>query len=157
MFLRTPYNYDRNEVSIETGLSCPPESEVVQSQKEESDINTIVRRFGLTGQLPPFTRIPQYGDFNGITDYHTAMNQVIAANDQFMKLPGSLRAKFNHDPEQYVNFCLDENNRDQLIEMGLIKKSAIKVSEKTEKSSPAGEGLSPNPEGSKAEQPKKAG
>ena len=52
VFLRTPYNYDVDEVSAETGLACFDESLTQQQFKEESDINEIVRRFGLTGQTP---------------------------------------------------------------------------------------------------------
>ena len=51
-FVRSPYNYDMSAVSDETGLCCEDESLAIQSAKEDADINTIVRRFGLTGELP---------------------------------------------------------------------------------------------------------
>ena len=76
VFLRTPYNYDTDEASEASGLKCLDESKTKQSFQEEADINTIVRRFGLTGQLPSGIQAPTYGDFTEVTDFHTAMNAI---------------------------------------------------------------------------------
>lgn len=51
-FLRTPYNYDMNAAGDESGLRCEDATRAQQQFKEESDINTIVARFGLTGEMP---------------------------------------------------------------------------------------------------------
>lgn len=120
VFLRTPYNYDTNQVSDETGLFCDEPSLAQQNAKEECDINTIVRRFGLTGELPTGVRAPQYGDFTEATDYHTAMNAVISANNAFMQMPADIRARFNNDAGAFVDFCSDDKNRDEAKELGLI-------------------------------------
>ena len=42
---------DMDEASVEAGLECKDDSLAVQSQRDEADINTIVRRFGLSGEL----------------------------------------------------------------------------------------------------------
>lgn len=120
MFLRTPYNYDTMEASNESGLACEDPSLAQQHAKDETDINTIVRRFGLTGELPSGVRAPQYGDFTDATDYHSAMNAVIAANNAFMQLPADVRTRFNNDPGAFVDFCSDEQNRDEAKRLGLI-------------------------------------
>lgn len=120
VFLRTPYNYDTMQVSNETGLLCEDESLAQQHARDECDINTIVRRFGLTGELPNGVRAPQYGDFTSATDYHTAMNAVISANASFMQLPADVRARFNNDPGAFVDFCSDDKNRDEAKALGLI-------------------------------------
>ena len=76
-FVRSPYNYDRDAVSEVTGLYCEPGSSVTQQQfKEECDINTIVRNFGVTGQLPITAMQPLVGDFTGITDFQSALEAV---------------------------------------------------------------------------------
>lgn len=123
MFVRNPYNYDTMEASNESGLKCEDESLAQQHQKEEADINTIVRRFGLTGQLPDNVRIPQYGDFTGITDYQTALNAVKAADEAFMELTADIRSRFENDPEKFVEFCLNAENSEELVKMGLAVKS----------------------------------
>lgn len=124
MFLRTPYNYDTNAVSDETGLECLDESKAIQSQKEEADINTIVRRFGLTGQLPVNARMPEYGDFTGITDYQSALNAVMSADETFMQMPADVRVRFGNDPKKFVEFCLDPANAEEAAKLGLTVEKA---------------------------------
>lgn len=127
VFLRAPFNYDVDAASDESGLRCEDVSLAKQSFKDECDINTIVRNFGLTGELPNDVRAPQYGDFEGVFDYHTAMNQVIAAQDSFMQMPAEVRARFNNDPGAFVDFCSDVNNLEEMEKLGLV------VSRKEEK------------------------
>uniref|UniRef100_UPI004048CFD7 hypothetical protein n=3 Tax=Bacteria TaxID=2 RepID=UPI004048CFD7 len=61
MFIRNPYNYDTNLASEESALYCEDGSRAKQSFKEECDINTIVKRFSVTGQVPVSPLQPQYG------------------------------------------------------------------------------------------------
>jgi phage internal scaffolding protein len=119
-FVRDPYNYDTDAVSNETGLECKDPSLAQQHMKDECDINVILEKFGVTGQLPQTTLSPQYGDFSGVNDYHSAVNHIMATEDEFMALPAKLRARFNHDPMELVNFLFDEANRGEAIELGLI-------------------------------------
>jgi len=119
-FLRTPYNYDTNAASDESGLHCEDATLAQQHFKDECDINNILRQFNVTGLLPEAPLAPRYGDFSGITDYHTAMNAVIAAEDGFMALPADLRARFQNDPAQLIDFLSDENNRQEAENLGLL-------------------------------------
>jgi len=119
-FVRNPYNYDMALVSQETGLACQDPSLAQQHMKDECDINVIVERFGVTGQLPVRAIEPFYGDFSGVSDYHTALNKIKAADEAFMALPAKLRAKFDHDPNALLNFLENEQNRSEAIELGLI-------------------------------------
>lgn len=121
VFVRSPYNYDTDKASDESGLACKDVSLAVQSQRDEVDINTIVRRSGLTGQVPENIRLPEYGDFTGVGDYRDAMNAVIGAEKSFMLIPADIRAKFDNDPQVFLEFCSDASNRDALKEMGLLK------------------------------------
>jgi len=120
MFIRTPYNYDRRKASVESGLHCTDGSRTIQDHKEECDINTIVRRFGITGQLPTGVRAPQYGDFESVSDYHTALNSIASSNEAFDAMPAAVRDRFHNDPGEFVSFCLDENNRDEMQKLGLL-------------------------------------
>lgn len=120
IFIRTPYNYDTDEVSNETGLECPEPTMAQQQFREEADINTIMERFGRTGELVAPVRLPQYGDFTGVTDYHSAMNAVVEAQASFDSLPANIRARFENDPGQFVEFCLDDKNRDEAVRLGLV-------------------------------------
>ena len=121
-FLRTPYNYDTDAASNESGLHCEDASLAQQHFKDECDINNILRQFNVTGLLPESTLSPRYGDFTGIGDYHTALNQVIAAEDEFMSLPATLRARFENDPALLIDFLNNPENLNEAITLGLVNK-----------------------------------
>lgn len=127
-FFRTGYNYDRDDVSRETGLSCDPEEGLTQQQfAEECDINTIVKRFGLTGELPNGIAMPQSGDFTGVTDFHEAMNLVRKAEESFMELPADIRYRFANDPGRVMEFLNDEKNREEAVKLGILSKPVEKT------------------------------
>lgn len=120
VFIRSAYNYDRQVVSDETGLECRDPSRAQQNMKDECDINTIVKRFNLTGELPSNFEMPQYADFTEVVDYHSALNAVIKADEAFMELPAQMRARFDHDPAKLMEFLSKEENRSEAISLGLI-------------------------------------
>lgn len=119
-FLRTPYNYDTNAASNESGVHCEDASLAQQHYKDECDINNILRQFNVTGLLPEAPLSPRYGDFTGISDYQTALNAVIAAEDEFMALPANLRTRFENDPKNLIDFLADESNRAEAEKLGLV-------------------------------------
>lgn len=119
VFVRSAFNYDTNVVSRETGTDVGAENLCQQSFKDECDINTIVKRFGLTGEMPQALVPPTYQNFEGIFDYHTAMNAVRAAGEAFMELPADVRKKFKNDPAEFVEFCSKPENVDEMLRMGL--------------------------------------
>jgi len=133
VFIRNPYNYDTNLASEESALYCTDGSRTKQAFKEECDINTILKRFNVTGQLPVSPLQPQYGDFSGVRDYQTALNAVIAAQESFQALPAVLRNRFANDPAAFVDFCSDESNREEMIKLGLIIEKATEVAAESPK------------------------
>lgn len=118
-FVRSPYNYDRDAASLAAGLECPEATLTQQQFAEQSDINTIVRNFGLTGELPENLRVPQSGDFTGVVDYHTAMNMVRAAEEAFMELPADVRARFHNDPQELQDFVENADNLEEARKLGI--------------------------------------
>lgn len=116
-FVRSPYNYDTD--TRDSAFCCVGESKTSQQFKDECDINTIVRRFNLTGQMPSDVRAPQYGDFEDVVDYQTALNAVIAAQGSFNALPADVRSRFSNDPGLFVDFCSDPENLPELRKLGL--------------------------------------
>lgn len=123
-FVRSPYNYDMNAAGDESGLKCLDATLTKQSFKDEVDINTIVERFHITGEMPMNVRAPTYGDFTGVFDFHTAMNAIAQARESFDAMPAEVRYRFNNDPAAFVDFCSDEKNRPEMTKMGLITAEA---------------------------------
>lgn len=119
-FLRNGFNYDREAASLATGLCCEDPSLTQQQFKDDADINVIMRRFGLTGQMPTGVRVPSYGDFEGITDFRSALAALDAAEASFMQMPGEVRARFMNDPGLFVDFCSNPANKEEMLKLGLI-------------------------------------
>jgi len=117
--MRALYGYDAKEASDAVALRCLDPSLAVQSQKEEADINTIVRNFGVTRKLPLTTRVPTYGDFEGVDDYQTALESIRIAEASFMALPSEVRKRFDHNPQLFVEFCSDSANLAEMRKLGL--------------------------------------
>lgn len=92
-----------------------------QAFKEECDINAIMAKYEKTGLLDHVNKVQgNFGDFSEITDYQSALNAVMDANDRFNGLPAHLRAQFQNDPAQFINFVSDDKNYDKAIELDLI-------------------------------------
>lgn len=121
VFLRTEFNYDMDEVSQATGLECTDPSMAQQQFVEECDINTIVERFGLNGEMPSNVKAPVYGDFTLVKDFQSAMEAVRAAQESFETLPAKVRARFSHNPQEFLEFCSDESNRAEAEALGLLR------------------------------------
>lgn len=119
-FLRSAFNYDMDAVSRETG-SVNAEPTMAQQQfRDEVDINTIVARFGLTGEMPEDFRAPEYGDFSDVVDFQSAQNAVLAASAAFMEMPAGMRARFDNNPQQLMEFLADRANLDEARKLGLV-------------------------------------
>lgn len=96
------HKYDWKEQSLATESPGGGESLVQQHLAEEVDINTIVRRYGITADMPFGTAQGVYGDFSGVTDYYEAAELIAFTDRQFMMLPAEVRAKFENDPQKMV-------------------------------------------------------
>lgn len=118
------YGYDTNERSLETALSCNDPSRAVQEMEVESNINTIVERFGLTGVMPVGMKLPSYEDFSSceVFDFRSAVEAVHEAEVTFMSMPAAVRERFNNDPQQFLVFVTDEKNLPEMEKLGLLKK-----------------------------------
>jgi len=92
-----------------------------QSFKDECDINTIMRRYIQSGEMPVLNqKAPQYLDCTGI-DYQQAMEFIAGAKTLFGEMPADIREKFENDPAQFLDFCSQEKNRPEMAEMGLLR------------------------------------
>lgn len=128
-FVRSPFNYDRAEASRQSGISTDGmPSMAIQSEKDNCDINIIMKRFNVTKQLPPGSvRMPTYGDFSQVGDFHTAMQVVRQAEEAFAQMPSELRSKFGNDPGAFVAFCSEETEDGELVNIEAMRKLGLAV------------------------------
>lgn len=116
-FIRSPYNYDVEQASDEAAIPPGGPSLTVQSMSEDADLNIMLQRFKVTGKMPDVVRLPSYGDFSEVTDFQSAMDAIIEAQDNFMELPAHVRAKFDNDPQMLLDFSSNPDNMKQLKEI----------------------------------------
>ena len=100
MDVRTPYNYDRDEVSKNTALVCEDESLAQQNMKAETDLNVMIRKYGV---LP--AQEVNWKEFDATVipkDYHELQNMMKEADAAFLSLPGEVRAEVDNDPAKFL-------------------------------------------------------
>ena len=124
--IRSAYTFDPNVISNDTALDCGDESVTQQCFKDECDINILLAKFAVTGQLPDNVRVPQYVDFEETFDFQSSMNVIRAAEEAFAAMPADVRDRFQNDPGRFLEFANDASNYDEALKMGL----AIKRPEK---------------------------
>lgn len=106
--------------SIRTSdLVCDDPSLAQQQFKDDADINVLLERFKVTGQMPQGVVLPSYGDFSTVVDFRSANDAIRRARDSFMELPAQLRARFQNDPQVFLEFCSDKANLPELRKLGL--------------------------------------
>lgn len=96
--MRFPIKNQRNAVDFKDEAPTIDTSHLPsltrQEFKLEADINTIVRRFGLTGQIA--LRQPVWGDRDFDLDLHTGFLALEEAQRGFLRLPQGLRDKYRN-------------------------------------------------------------
>lgn len=95
-----------------------------QSQAEECDVNRIVDRFMKTGVLPGTDAQAIYGDFSSPVDLQQALEIVNRAEEQFGSLTAQVRKRFNNDPAEFLAFCSDPGNGEEMVRLGLAERRA---------------------------------
>ena len=85
-----------------------------QHQKDETDVNKIMKRYVKTGVIDHVNKhAPRYGDVLA-DDYRSALHQIMNADDMFQELPSEVRKRFDNDPAQFLDFVQDPVNADNL-------------------------------------------
>lgn len=97
-------------------------SRTKQSFLPETEINTIVAKYQATGLVDHInTHGEKYSLMPSPGDFTEAMNLVMESKTMFNELPSNLRSRFGNDPAQFLDFVGNEENRDEMISMGLVR------------------------------------
>lgn len=94
----------------------------------DCDINNIVERYARAGGKIDLGRYhPEvvFGDTTLLpSDYSSALQMVIDAQNAFMTLPAEVRKRFDNDPARFVDFVDDPSNGPDLVAMGFATSRA---------------------------------
>lgn len=98
-----------------------------QAFRDDADVNVLISRWRVTGQLPTAPGTPAYGDFSSGLDFHQAHNRVIQTMDAFAAQPAAVRRACRGDPAEFVAMCTDPARRGELEALGLVEPKKEKV------------------------------
>lgn len=138
-----------------TEIPADTKSRVLQSEQKACDINHIVARAKQTGQLPILMGRQPIVDLPNQQTYQEMLNTVVVAQQQFARLPSSIRNQFDNKPENLLH-ALDaaktnEKTADTLREMGILNakppepEAKPQTKKETAKAAPTGETPDPQP------------
>ncbi len=111
---------------IEPGIDCSKDKiRTKQSFKKETDINTIMGKYIKAGVIAPEALVQRqavFADVSEIGDFQECQQRILSAQSAFMTLDPQLRARFNNQPAQLLDFCKDPENREEAVNLGIIPK-----------------------------------
>lgn len=119
--------YDSVEEHDHCGIEFTMPSLAVQDEKDETDINYIVNKYadgqkGIAtldlGDSSQYAYL-QFGDATLPGDYSTALELVSGVREEFYTLPAYVRAKFGHDPMNFISQLNDPATLEYLQREGL--------------------------------------
>lgn len=92
-----------------------------QAEREECDVNVIMKKYERTGVLESFNRNPaRYGDVSSVSDYRTALEVVRQAEEAFASLPAEVRDACGNVPIGLVELVFDPEREDEARALGLL-------------------------------------
>lgn len=97
-----------------------------QHHKDSCDINNILRHYNEDTLAAHIARFQgNYGDFTDFMDYADAFNFIKQTDEMFNSVPAHIRADFDNDPQKFVDFVSDPNNKKKLSEYGLLVDNSL--------------------------------
>lgn len=111
-----------SQVDPVTGEVVP--SATKQEFKAECDINNILKQYKATGMIRHIAaQGPIYADLPSDIDFQGSLNMVLEAQTAFGTLPSKIRERFANDPRRFLAFMADPSNLDEMVKLGLAKKT----------------------------------
>lgn len=117
---------------------------------QEADINYLISRYVSTGVIPQHPTGSMFGDFSEVGDYRQMVDAIMSIDDNFMTLDSKVRARFDNDPGNLMDF-LAHAHRPDVMEEG-IALGLFESYNEPESPPHMGDGGSPQPPASQSEQ-----
>lgn len=104
--VKIPYYNSANLPPKDAFVSSNP-SKVQESPLDARSPQEVLEKYGMYRDQTYYGEHPDklYLDLTQFDDFETSMNNIIRIRDKFDKLPSSVRAKFNNDISQFVDYC----------------------------------------------------
>lgn len=139
---------ERDAMSRRSALSFADSISLTsQADRDNSDLNVLVRRFGVGPVSRPLDA-SRFGVFDADLDLRRALQVVSDASDSFNSLSAKVREAFNNDPLELLEALKDDQRRDELETLGIVKERPKPIKEPpiTQEDPPKGKGDKNSPE-----------
>ncbi len=95
--------------------------------RDDVNVNVIVEQFARTKQMPHLNpQAGRFGDFTDAEDLQQSLDRVSEAFSEFALLPSEIRAYFNNNPVELVEFMADPANAAEGAEIGLYDPESVR-------------------------------
>lgn len=118
MHFATEYDLDGHS---RPKLTCRDKTRTQQQFKDQCNINILFAKYLETGEMPQVMDGLNYGNFEGIFDFQSAMNAVRTAQGLFSQLPARIKNRFDNDPQKLLDFLADPENREEAEFLKLVQ------------------------------------
>ena len=92
-----------------------------QAHKRETDMNYILREYTKTGLIKHAKNYQGQYDDVSVQSFQEAMFLVKNAERMFSELPSEARKRFANNPEQFLEFVQNPDNKSEMQRMGILK------------------------------------
>lgn len=108
-----------NQQTGELGTSMTNEAD-----RDGTDLNILIRRMTTQEirERPPVNPAA-YGDATHVFDLQDMLDQTAKARDLFMRLPATVRAKFDNAPAKLYDYLRNEDNYDEAVKLGILERA----------------------------------
>lgn len=91
-----------------------------QQFKDQVNVNNIMKKYKQTGTIT-HVRNGQSGVYTDLTniDYQQAADAVLKAQSAFEQIPSDVRQRFNHNPQELIEFLKNPENDQEAIKLKL--------------------------------------
>lgn len=115
-------NYDPDLASLETASDFTDQVSVTQAHlAPQTEISSIMRQYGMTGEMPVRRLLAEYGEFDEAMDFQTMLETIREADRAFSHVPADIRGRFDNDAGSFLEWIHAEANHDEAIQLGLLE------------------------------------
>lgn len=128
LFWKTPFNHNTDVAAAQAATFNNLPSRTQRHQAADTDINVIMRKFGVTGVAPGAKYPPSFQDIPEDMDMQKAIEIVRQGYEAFETQPANIRALYRNDMALYaahVEHLRATGDTEALEGLGLLKKTVL--------------------------------